>query len=79
MALEDSPGGVAAAHAAGVPVVVTRSQYFADAPIDSAIAIGPGLHTREGWRPVPARGAGGIGVDDLRHWCMQMESVSHLP
>lgn len=79
VALEDSPGGVAAAQAAGVPVVVTRSEYFADAPIDSAIAIGPGLHTREGWRPAPARGRGGIGVDDLRHWCAQMESVSHLP
>jgi HAD superfamily hydrolase (TIGR01509 family) len=79
VALEDSPGGVAAAKAAGMPVVVTRSEYFADAPIDSAVAIGPGLHTRDGWRPAPARGTGGIGVDDLRHWCMQMESVSHLP
>jgi hypothetical protein len=70
---------VAAAQAAGVPVVVTRSEYFADAPIDSAVAIGPGLHTRDGWRPAPALGPGGIGMEDLRHWCMQMESVSHLP
>lgn len=79
VAIEDSPGGVAAAQAAGVPVVMTRSEYFADAPIDSAVAIGPGLHTRDGWRPAPALGLGGIGMEDLRHWCMQMESVSHLP
>jgi HAD superfamily hydrolase (TIGR01509 family) len=79
VAIEDSPGGVAAAQAAGIPVVVTRSEYFSDAPIDAAVAIGPGLHTREGWRPAPAFGPGGIGVEDLRHWCMQMESVSHLP
>jgi HAD superfamily hydrolase (TIGR01509 family) len=79
VAIEDSPGGVAAAQTAGVPVVVTRSEYFADAPIDAAVAIGPGLHTRDGWRPAPARGEGGIGVEDLRHWCMQMASVSHLP
>ena len=36
----DSPGGVAAARAAEVPVVVTRSAYFGDAAIDGAVAIG---------------------------------------
>jgi hypothetical protein len=33
LALEDSPAGVQAARAAGVPVVVTRSVYFADADV----------------------------------------------
>ncbi len=78
VAIEDSPGGVAAARAAHVPVVVPRSVYFATATIDGAIAIGPGLHTRRGWQP---RCAGGdddapVGLDNLRDWCAQMDSVS---
>jgi len=31
LAIEDSPDGTAAASAAGVPVIVARSAYFADA------------------------------------------------
>jgi beta-phosphoglucomutase-like phosphatase (HAD superfamily) len=78
VAIEDSPGGVAAAHAASVPVIVPRSHYFADATIEGAVAIGPGLHTRLGWQP---RCAGPqeevpVTLDDLRGWCSQMESVS---
>jgi HAD superfamily hydrolase (TIGR01509 family) len=80
VAIEDSPGGVAAARAASVPVVVPRSQYFAEATIEGAIAIGPGLHTRRGWQP---RCAGPqddtpVNLDDLRAWCAQMESVSQF-
>jgi len=80
VAIEDSPGGVAAARAAGVPVIVTRSHYFADATIDGAIAIGPGLHTRAGWTPpcAGAPGTGSVTLDDVRHWCGQMESVSQF-
>jgi HAD superfamily hydrolase (TIGR01509 family) len=78
VAIEDSPGGVAAARAASIPVIVPRSAYFAAATIDGAIAIGPGLHTRRGWQP---RCAGApddalVALDDVRHWCAQMESVS---
>ena len=81
VAIEDSPGGVAAARAAGIAVVVTRSHYFSDAPIDAATAIGPGLHTRDGWLPAPAPAAdsAGITTDDLRNWCALMDTVSHLP
>jgi len=71
LAIEDSPAGVAAARAAGVPVIVTRSTYFADAPIDGALAIGPGLHTSRGWHPAVPEPSGGdrsIGLDDLMHW-----------
>lgn len=72
LAIEDSPAGVAAARAAGVPVIVTRSVYFADADVPGALAVGPGLHTRAGWlppvRPDDAGGAAGIGLDDLAHW-----------
>jgi HAD superfamily hydrolase (TIGR01509 family) len=71
LAIEDSPAGVAAARAAGVPVIVTRSAYFAAAPIEGALAIGPGLHTSRGWHPaVPERSGGdrSIDLDDLMHW-----------
>ena len=79
VAIEDSPGGVTAARAAGVPVVVTLSAYFGGATIEGAVAIGPGLHTRRGWRP--ELGAAdddrrGIGLDDIAGWCAQRETVS---
>jgi len=77
VAIEDSPGGVAAAVAAHVPVVVTRSAYFADVPVHGAIAIGPGLQQREGWRPQPGPAAGApIGLDDVLEWHRRMELVS---
>lgn len=79
VALEDSPGGVAAARAAGIPVVVTLSSYFANATIDGALAIGPGLHNRQGWRPALPRASGGdatIGMQDIEYWRERMDSVS---
>jgi HAD superfamily hydrolase (TIGR01509 family) len=79
VAIEDSPGGVAAARAAGIPVVVTLSAYFGRATIEGAVAIGPGLHTRQGWRPglvVPPGDRCGVGLDDIAGWCAQMDSVS---
>jgi beta-phosphoglucomutase-like phosphatase (HAD superfamily) len=81
VAIEDSPGGVAAARTAGIAVVVTRSHYFNDVPIDAATAIGPGLHTRQGWLPTLAPAPGGVGIttDDLRNWCALMDTVSFLP
>ena len=73
------PGGVAAAIAADVPVVVPRSAYFAHATIEGAIAIGPGLHTREGWRPALAGSTGGpVTLDDLQAWHQEMDSVSQF-
>lgn len=79
--LEDSPGGVAAARAAHCPVVVTRSIYFADAQVEGAIAVGPGLHTRAGWRPVlPAAGpARTVGLADLADWFAQRDTVCDYP
>lgn len=71
LAIEDSPAGVAAARAAGVPVIVTRSTYFADATIDGALATGPGLHSDRGWQPALPERSGGernIALDDLMHW-----------
>jgi len=82
VAIEDAPGGVAAARAADIPVVVTRSTYFARAPIEGAVAVGPGLHDRRGWRPGLAAGAApdaGVGLDDIEAWCAQMDSVCDYP
>lgn len=39
LAIEDSPNGLAAATAAGVPVLVTRSLAFASHPFDGALAV----------------------------------------
>jgi HAD superfamily hydrolase (TIGR01509 family) len=80
LALEDSPGGVAAARGADVPVLVTRSAYFANATIEGAVAIGPGLDRRDGWHPeVPGSdGADRITLDDLAEWHRRMDEVSAL-
>ena len=81
VAIEDSPGGAAAAREAAVPVLVTRSAYFGAATIDDAIAIGPGLHDRRGWRPALAwdgRSSLRVGLDDIETWYDQHGAVSQF-
>ena len=81
VAIEDSPGGVAAARAADIAVVVTRSAYFAEAPIEDAIAIGPGLDNRSGWTPAAqprSPEAGRVGLDDIQDWLAERASVSQF-
>ena len=70
LAIEDSPPGVAAARAAGVAVLVTRSVYFADDAVEGALAVGPGLDRREGWQPPPraAAAAPRVTLADLADW-----------
>lgn len=82
VAIEDTPGGVAAACAAEIPVVVTRSAYFAKAPIENAIAVGPGLHDRHGWRPALRVGSDPndlVDLDDIEAWRAQMDSIYDYP
>ncbi len=78
IAIEDSPGGVAAARAAELPVIVPRSAYFAHATLEGAAAIGPGLHTRTGWRPALAGADGRVTLDDLMAWHSERDSVSQF-
>ncbi len=81
VAIEDSPGGVVAARGADIPVIVTRSAYFADASIEGALAIGPGLHQRQGWSPalpVAPGAAGPVALDDILDWLAQRETVSQF-
>jgi HAD superfamily hydrolase (TIGR01509 family) len=61
LAIEDSPAGVGACLAAQVPVVVTRSMYFATFDASSALATGPGLHSRRGWQVAGQRGEAASG------------------
>jgi HAD superfamily hydrolase (TIGR01509 family) len=68
LAIEDSPVGVRACVAAGVPVVVTRSVYFADAEFPGALAVGPGLGSAEGWSPALPSFCSRIDLDSLRNW-----------
>jgi HAD superfamily hydrolase (TIGR01509 family) len=76
LALEDSPGGVAAARAAHVPVIVTRSVYFAQATLVGATAIGSDLGQRESWRPPLHGPAGPVRLDDVLAWHAQADNVS---
>jgi HAD superfamily hydrolase (TIGR01509 family) len=68
LAIEDSPAGAAAARAAAIPVVVVRSQYFADADVGDVLALGPSLGSGAGWSPATARPAGRIGLRQLERW-----------
>jgi HAD superfamily hydrolase (TIGR01509 family) len=82
VAIEDAPGGAVEERVADTPGVVTRSAYFAQAPIEGAVAVGPGLHDRRGWRPalqVSAGGARGVDLDDIEAWCAQMDNVCDHP
>jgi HAD superfamily hydrolase (TIGR01509 family) len=70
VAIEDSPAGVEAAEAAGVPVVVTRSHYFGAGPepAQRVIAVGPSLGTGRGWAPAAASGVARIGLEQIVRW-----------
>jgi HAD superfamily hydrolase (TIGR01509 family) len=79
VAIEDAYAGAGAARAADVPVVVTRSAYFGTDMVEGAIAVGPGLHSRRGWRPAPSAPGdadGPVTLDDLADWHARMDFVS---
>jgi HAD superfamily hydrolase (TIGR01509 family) len=71
VAIEDSPAGVAAALAAQCAALVTRSFYFAEAPITGAIAVGPSLDSRIGWQPALSEvgpASQRVRLADIAHW-----------
>jgi len=63
LAIEDSPAGVAAACAAGVPVLVTCSYYFPSPPVRGWVAVGPSLGNCAGWQPAIASGSAAAAAD----------------
>ena len=81
LAIEDAPAGVIAARAAGVPVIVTRSHYFAAAEVRAAQAVGPGLHCAAGWSPAPpplpphAAENGRISLATLQAWAPALRGI----
>jgi HAD superfamily hydrolase (TIGR01509 family) len=78
VAIEDSPAGLEAARAAGIPAVVTRSWYFTDVPLEGALAVGAGLDQPVSWRP-SAPGPLRVGLDDIRRWRAAGAAPSLLP
>ena len=67
LAMEDSPAGVAACHAAGVPVVVTHSHYFTQPPTLPVVAAGPSLGDGAGWSR-PAVAGSRVTLAQLGRW-----------
>ncbi len=68
VAIEDSPAGLKAGSAVGIPVIIVRSRYFPADPVPGALAVGPSLGTRSGWSPALADDAGRVGLADIRSW-----------
>lgn len=69
IAVEDSPAGVAAARAMSIPVIVTRSHYFADADVPGALAVGSSLGQRAGWVPaLQGTDEGPVTLNDFSAW-----------
>ena len=75
LAIEDAPAGLSAARAAGIPVLLCRSLYFAGefpAPAGlppGALALGDGLDHAAGWQPAAPEAAspgGRVGLTELR-------------
>jgi HAD superfamily hydrolase (TIGR01509 family) len=68
VAMEDADAGVAAAQAAGVPVIVTRSHFFASVDSRGTLAAGPSLGQTAGWHPAADARATRIGLDQIIRW-----------
>jgi HAD superfamily hydrolase (TIGR01509 family) len=68
VAIEDAPAGIAAAQAAAVPVVVTRSHYFPASPSHGVLADGPSLGGIHGWQPPAKPASTRIGLDQIICW-----------
>jgi HAD superfamily hydrolase (TIGR01509 family) len=68
VALEDAEAGIAAAQAAGVPVIVTRSHFFAQLKSEGALAVGPSLGRVAGWHPAADARATRIGLEQIIRW-----------
>ncbi len=78
VAIEDAPAGIAAAQAAGVPVLVTRSHYFAAVDSRGALAAGPSLARTDGWHPRADPRAGRIGLQQIARWYDQRQRPAGL-
>jgi HAD superfamily hydrolase (TIGR01509 family) len=76
VAMEDAPAGFAAAQAAAIPVIVTRSFYFAAIETQGALAVGPSLGRTEGWAPAAEPRASRIDLAQIIRWYEHAEAGS---
>jgi HAD superfamily hydrolase (TIGR01509 family) len=68
VAIEDAPAGLAAAQAAAIPVIVTRSYYFPSTEAPGALAVGPSLGRAAGWNPAAEARALRIDLEQITRW-----------
>jgi beta-phosphoglucomutase-like phosphatase (HAD superfamily) len=83
LAVEDSRNGMLAAHAAGLPVIITRSFYSSFEDFPGATAV---IHNFDGTRNLDeneVRVAEPVNLNQLRHWHRlvgnNVHRMSHLP
>jgi HAD superfamily hydrolase (TIGR01509 family) len=76
VAMEDAPAGVAAARAAGVTVILTRSHFFPAAESRDALAAGPSLGQTDGWQPSADTRASRIGLEQIIRFHAQRRDAS---
>lgn len=82
VAMEDAPAGVAAAKAAGLPVIVTRSYYFPATESADALAVGPSLGGIDGWNPSADARSKRIDLKQISRWyahCVGAVNVRRAP
>jgi len=78
VAIEDAPAGIAAAQAARVPVLVTRSHYFAAVDARAALAAGPSLGRGDGWHPRADSRVARIGLRQIARWYEQRQRTARI-
>jgi len=75
VAMEDAPAGLAAAQAAGIAVIVTRSYYFPATETPGALAVGPSLGRTAGWNPAAEPRAVRIDLAQITRWFERDKAV----
>ncbi len=78
VAIEDAPAGIAAARAAGVPVLITRSHFFAAVDTRGSLAAGPSLGRSDGWHPRTASGVPRIDLRQIARWYAQWRRAAGI-
>ncbi len=76
VAIEDSPAGVAAARAAGVAVLLTRSYYFPQTPAEGVLAAGSALGVSEGWVPPLPPGSPRVTLAQISRWHAELPATA---
>jgi HAD superfamily hydrolase (TIGR01509 family) len=78
VAIEDAPAGIAAARAAGVPVLVTRSHFFAAVDTRGSLAAGPSLGRSDGWHPRTDSRVPRIDLGQIARWYAQRRRTAGI-